>query len=82
MSDQVYRLRPIRGVKARLVSALRRASAPLSTAELAARASEPSGRVAARLIELADEGLVERVNLTGGRGSISRWIAAKQEDAL
>ena len=79
-AEPIYRKRAIIGVKATLISALRRASTPLTTAELAERAGTSSAKVSARLLELVDEGFAVRINSRGGRGSISRWIAAPAEE--
>ena len=71
----VYRLVPLPRTKGVLVAALRRSSEPLSTAQLAERAGIASGSAAARLIELEDEGFVERVPGPRGRGSKATWRA-------
>lgn len=74
MSETFCRTRPIRGVKQRLLAAVSMSSLPLTTGQLAERVGQPSGRVAARMAELEDEGLVVRVNdAERGRGSIAQW---------
>lgn len=81
MSDVIHRLVPMARTKGVMLAALRRSSEPLTTGQLAERAGIASGSAAARLIELEDEGFVERVPGPRGRGFKATWRATREQAA-